>query len=257
MSSTCFQGSGDSATALNPAECVQSPSVKSIPTPEPCCDATGPTRPSSTTSDLLRGRMLPTPSTLSVGAIPASPSAWPDCATVRLIQDISGRRCIALYEQSGRDGSLPRTLLDIFGSVSTPWPMRWKLRTSPSGRLLFQLAPLARRIAGTGSGLLPTPTASDCKGASDNCKRIKTGDVSYLRYFLHFHLKPSHTSWPHPCFVERLMGYPIGHTDLGPSATRSFRKSRRSSEKRSSPVSDPDAAKPIHPCPDLSKEPLS
>lgn len=244
MSSTCFQGSGDSATALNPAECVQSPSVKSIPTPEPCCDATGPTRLSSTTSAPSPEKILPPPLISSAEATPANPSAWPVRAVEQPIRDISGRKCIDLYEQSGRDGSLPRMLLDIFDSVSTPWPMHWKLRTTPSGRSLFQLAPLARRIEGTEYGSLPTPTASDCKGASDNCKRIKTGDISYLRYFLHFHLRPSRTSYPHPCFVEQLMGYPIGHTDLGPSATRSFRKSSRASAKRSSTTSDQAAENP-------------
>jgi hypothetical protein len=77
--------------------------------------------------------------------------------------------------------------------------------------------------------LLPTPTASDSKGATDNCRRIKEGELSYLRYYLHFRQKPtSVTSYPHPSFVERMMGYPIGHTDLGPLETRSFRKSRKS-----------------------------
>jgi hypothetical protein len=193
------------------------------------------------------------------------------------MKGISGLRCIDLYEKSGRDGSLPRMLLGILDSVSTRLPHRWKLRATPSGRLLFQLQPLTRRTAATGCGLLPTPTvqmrgrpeiaaqqalkgeplykrrdkegtgrqfsivdyliyrkllptptASDCKGATDNCKRIKEGELSYLRYFLHFHLKPSSvTSYPHPSFVERMMGYPIGHTDLGPLETRSFRKSRQ------------------------------
>ncbi len=233
MSSTCSQGSGDSATALNPSECAPPLSVKSIPSPEPCCVAIGLGRPSMKTSARSTGECLSEPSISSAAAIPASLSAWPDCSAARQTQDISGRKCIELYERSGLDGSLPRTLLDIFGSVSTRSPMRWKMRVSPSGRLLFQLAPSARRTAGIGSGLLPTPTASDSKGASDNCKRIKTGDVSYLRYFLHFYLKPSRTSWPHPCFVERMMGYPIGHTDLGRSATPSFRKSRRLSARRS------------------------
>jgi hypothetical protein len=79
---------------------------------------------------------------------------------------------------------------------------------------------------------LPTPVASDCKGASSNCKKIKERELSYLRNFLHFHLEPSSiTSWPHPSFVEKMMGYPIGHTALEDSATRSFRKLRQSSGK--------------------------
>jgi hypothetical protein len=34
-----------------------------------------------------------------------------------------------------------------------------------------------------------------------------------------------------PTWVEWLMGFPLGWTDSGPSATRSSRKSSRSSEK--------------------------
>jgi hypothetical protein len=182
-------------------------------------------------------------------------------------------------------------LLDILNSVSTRLPHRWKLRASPSGRLLFQLAPLTRRTDETDFGLLPTPTAQtrgrpeiavrqalkgeplykrrdkdgtgrqfsitdyllyrsllptpmacDCKGATDNCKRIKLEQLSYLRYFLHFHLKPpSGTSYPHPSFVEKMMGYPAGHTDLGPSETQSFRKSRKSSDEPSSNSKKPDS----------------
>jgi hypothetical protein len=121
----------------------------------------------------------------------------------------------------------------MLASASIPLPMRWKLKASPSGRLLFQLALLGRRTKGTAFGLLPTPMASDCKGATDNCKKVKKGDTSYLRYFLHFYLKPEGSSWPHPSFVERMMGYPIGHTVLEPSETLSFRRSRRSSAKPS------------------------
>ena len=284
MSSTCFQGLADSVLALSEPECAPSVSVKSNPSVEPCCTSTGPTSPSTLTSEGLTEPAIVEPSISSAAATPASLSVAPDHDAAQQMKDTSGLKCIDLYEKSGRDGSLPRMLVGILTSVSTRLPHRWKLRATPSGRLLFQLQPLTRRTDATafgllptptaqtrgrpeiaiqqalkgeplykrrdkdGSGrqfsiadyllyrsLLPTPTASDCKGATNNCKRIKEGNVSYLRYYLHFHLNPSSvTSYPHPSFVERMMGYPIGHTDLGPLEIRSFRKSRRSSVVSSS-----------------------
>ena len=278
MSSTCFQGSADSVLALSEPECAPSGSAKLNPSVEPCCTSTGLTSPFIPTSEGSTGPAIAEPLILSAGAIPVSPSVSPDHGAAQMMKGISGLKCLDSYEKSGRDGSLPRMLVGTLTSVSTRLPHRWKLRATPSGRLLFQLQPLMRRTDVTDSGLLPvptaqmrgrpeiatqqalkgdplykrrdeakagrqfsivdyliyrkllpTPTASDCKGATDNCRRIKEGKVSYLRYYLHFHLNPSVvTSYPHPSFVESMMGYPIGHTDLGPLEIRSFRKSRKS-----------------------------
>lgn len=276
MSSISFPALADSALASNKPVCEQSDSVKSIPIVTPSCTNIGQQSPFIPISVNSKAPFIGEQLTLFVADIPASPSALPDQGEVQKIKDISGQKCIALYERSGRDGSLPRMLLDILTSVSTRLPHRWKLKASPSGRLLFQLLPLTPRTGVTGSGLwptptaqtrgrpdiamqqalkgeplykrrdkegtgrqfsivdymiyrslLPTPTASDCKGATDNCKKLQQGELSYLRYYLHFRQKPiSVTSYPHPSFVEGMMGYPIGHTDLGPLETRSFRKSR-------------------------------
>ncbi len=90
----------------------------------------------------------------------------------RKMKDISGRRCIALYEKSGRDGSLPKMLLAILASVSTKLPHRWKLKASPSGRLLFQLAPLALSTGATDFGLWLTPRAREsCEKQESFLKR--------------------------------------------------------------------------------------
>ena len=283
MSSTFSPVSEGSALASNIQACEPSPSAKSIPTAAPSSDGIGLESPSTPTSESSTEPLTRERSTSSAGAIPASPSASPENSAAARIKDTSGRKCIVLYERSGRDGSWPRMLLDILNSVSTRLPHRWKLKATPSGRLLFQLVPLTHLIGGIGCGFLPTPTAqtrgrpeiakqlalsgqplykrrdkegsgrqfslvdfliyqsllptpmaSDFRGASDNCKRIKEGHISYLRYYLHFHLQPPGlTSYPHPSFVERMMGYPIGHTALDASATPSFRKSQHTSAKRS------------------------
>ena len=299
MSSTSFPASAGSALASNNQVCEPSPFANSNPSATPCLASTGLESPSIPISESSTDIRIEERLTSFAAATPASHSASPENNVARRIKDTSGRKCIDLYERSGRDGSLPRMLLDILSSVSTRLPHRWKLKATPSGRFYFQLQPLTRRTGGIDSGLLPTPTAqmrgrpeiakqlaldgmplykrrdregtgrqfsivdyliyhsylptpmaTDCKGASDNCKRIKEGKISYLRYFLHFHLNSSlKTSYPHPSFVEKMMGYPIGHTALKPSVTRSFRKSRRSSVP-SSPVTNTVDVQPAANFPD-------
>ena len=112
-------------------------------------------------------------STSSAAATHASLFPKPDSDAVRAMKDICGRQCLELYALSGRDGSLPKTLLGILNSVSTVLPHRWKIKASPSGRLLFQLAPLALPIDGTGSGLWRTPDASIVTGGAANAETRK------------------------------------------------------------------------------------
>src|SRR5262245_29983455 len=99
--------------------------------------------------------------TLFAGDIPASPSASQESNKARKTRATSGRRCIASFDRHAPAGSLPRTFADIFASVSTPLPHSWKMKASPSGRLLYQLAPLVPRTGGTAFGLWATPQARD------------------------------------------------------------------------------------------------
>src|SRR3990167_21282 len=167
------------------------------------------------------------------------------------MKDISGRKCLELYKLSGRDGSLPKMLLDIFNSVSTPLSHKWKLRTTPAGRLLFQLVPLVHRTEGTESGLWLTPRANEpCENQQTFIKRM--GDRSmHCRGSLSAQVMwptPDASSWKapnlnpgkngqkvmpasehslqtkiarqnnggqlNPTWVELLMGYPVGWTEV-------------------------------------------
>lgn len=69
----------------------------------------------------------------------------------------------------------------------------------------------------------PTPRAADWKGASSHTacvdRRIATGEAN-----LPESVQPSTPGQLNPTWVEWLMGYPLGWTDLGDSATPSSRK---------------------------------
>lgn len=83
---------------------------------------------------------------------------------------------------------------------------------------VFPLPTLGPGTRGTASGFLPTPTASaDAKGAP---KDRYWGSRTY-RGLLREALRsgPDDPIYPHPTFVEKMMGFPIGHTDLSNSGT--------------------------------------
>ncbi len=76
--------------------------------------------------------------------------------------------------------------------------------------IVYPLPPLVPLTKGTASGLWPTPTASDCRGGATN------GRDSELKHYLK---RRYGGVYPHPTFVEGLMGFPIGWTDLSNSET--------------------------------------
>jgi len=170
------------------------------------------------------------PSTLSAAATPANRSALPETAAGTKTRVTSGRRCIASYESSGRDGSFARTLLDTLNSASTPYSLTWTLRATPQRRSLFQLVPSGRLTGGTEYGLLPTPLASDCRG--------RWGRIAdnLLRHYLP---RRFGGSYPSPSLLEAMMGFPTAWSEPRPSATQSSRRFPNSSEGRSSLTSTP------------------
>jgi hypothetical protein len=85
--------------------------------------------------------------------------------------------------------------------------------------IVYPLPPLAPLTAGIESGLWPTPDASPHK------YRLR-GNSQQSRS-----LNGIHGGKLNPTWVEWLMGFPLGHTDLKPSEMPSFRKSRKSLEK--------------------------
>lgn len=93
------------------------------------------------------------------------------------------------------------------------------LATLPSSGMtqsgeLFQQPPWEPITAATGYLSLPTPQARDYKGPSG--RSTKTGRAEDLPYAL--------GGSPNPTFVEWLMGFPLGWTDLEDSETPSCHK---------------------------------
>lgn len=72
----------------------------------------------------------------------------------------------------------------------------------------------------------PTPTSRDYKdGSARSCRNVPVNGL--LGRAVHQSDAPPTTGSLNPTWVEWLMGFPIGWTDCGRSATRSSRKSRK------------------------------
>ena len=172
----------------------------------------------------------------------------------------SGQNLIGSWLNSGPLGSLERMLLGTSAWASTTCFLTWKDKVTPQGRLLFQLAPLTPRTDGTEFGLWPT--ARSCTAMSSNLKPYMAERFSQfgnLEEAVALTLWPTPTTRDHkggrrpetleasgrgatnslndaltcqgqhgslnPTWVEWLMGFPEGWTDLKPSEMPLSRKS--------------------------------
>tara|TARA_E500000318_G_C3422811_1_gene157967 strand:+ start:73 stop:342 length:270 start_codon:yes stop_codon:yes gene_type:complete len=71
-------------------------------------------------------------------------------------------------------------------------------------------------IVGTGGGLLPTPTAREHKDSGPNVNYEKLAKKSRLTgvLVLDCSAQLGKATYLNPYFVEEMMGYPVGWTDL-------------------------------------------
>ena len=198
---------------------------------------------------------------------------------VKKIQDTSGQSILDLSKNSDQLGLLEKMLVDTLNSVSTPYSRTWKVKTTPQGRLVFQLLASVPNTKEKESGLWRTP---DAYSGGSNLNKIKEALAEG-----HLKRKSGHTIqirladqvreprlWPtpaahearlgyqrrdtgkkgtqkslstividteggrekttgqlNPTWVEWLMGYPTGWTDLSVSETVSSHKSPTISEQ--------------------------
>ena len=187
---------------------------------------------------------------------PASRSALPGSEEARKMTVTSGLKCLELYRNSGPLGSLVRMLLGSSIWRSTRCTLIWKTKVTPSKRLLFRLVPSTRRTGGTDVQLWPTPKASDYKGSGPagtksaehdlkkrNLKGVvmfyptpttgaglcgETGNFQKLKKLQEAgkiteeerrNMSQGNGGQLNPTWVEWLMGFPLGWTDLNASET--------------------------------------
>lgn len=158
--------------------------------------------------------------TLFPAASPASRSLKPDDLEARQTTVTSGRICCELSKSCGPLGSLERMLLTSSIWRSTMCFLTWKPQATKRGRLWFQLAASALFIKDIDLQSWPTPTAMD--GADGLAKRYRkdaNGTRSMLLSQKVNYLAGGGSGQLNPEWVEWLMGFPVGWTELSPSET--------------------------------------
>lgn len=154
----------------------------------------------------------------------ASRSQKPGSAEARKMTATSGLRCCELSKSCGRLGCLERMLLTSSIWHSTMCFLTWRLRATKQGRLWFQLAASELRTKDTDLQSWPTPTAMDAKRwLAKRYRKDATGTRSMLLSqkvnYLAGGAGPLNPEW-----VEWLMGFPIGWTELSVSETPSSQR---------------------------------
>ena len=123
-------------------------------------------------------------------------------------------KCLELLASVCRDTQFlktsQRSLVETMGDGSQDFSMTWPRSGTMQNGTVYQLQNLARTITEIGSGLLPTPTCSDAKGSPKS--RTYLDNKSNLCEVLR--MSPEDSIYPNPDFVEQMMGFPVGHTDL-------------------------------------------
>lgn len=248
---TSSRASGDSRSRRKAPDSAPLDSAKSNPTPAASSTPDSPGSETLETSESLE--TLPGLD-LSLFAAPdthASPHPSSESEKATKITAGSGRQLSTLSRLSGPLGLLVKTCLVTSVWASTKCLLTWRASVTPRNRLLFQLAPLMPHTSALASGFWPTLNTQDGNAA----KYQNKGGYPQLCYLVKLcpTLNPNDwkKSWKpgqrrrqltdpaqgiipaggslNPAWAEWLMGYPIGHTELKPLATRSSGKSRKTS----------------------------
>lgn len=186
-------------------------------------------------------------STSSVEVSLVSPGQQPGDDRARMMTVTSGRQCWKSSDASGPLGSLARMLLESSAWDSTRCLLIWNRSHTPAGRLLYRLLPLEQSTVETGSGFWATPTAGEQNDYNVNWEslaRLYRGGRLMRQIASAFLPTPSagdnrdrggpsnaaikrrigigkqinlsmHWDGPlNPQFVEEMMGFPVGWTDI-------------------------------------------
>ena len=180
-------------------------------------------------------------STSSAADSHASPTALPECEKAPTTPVTSGENSPELFASLSPDGCWLKTYRGSFqlnlDGTSDAFSETWPRSGMMSNGNAYRRRPWALPTNGNGSGSsrpkewYPTPIVSDSKGASTERFKGSPKCRGNLREVLRN--GPTDGLYPHPRFVEWLMGFPTGFTVLPAWGTRSFRNLSKSSDRRS------------------------
>lgn len=128
----------------------------------------------------------------------------------------------AKYDHDTCLWKIPQTSLFAgLTSSSVIWP-EWG---SMQNGVCWARTPLVQRRYERGHGLLPALVLTDHKGSTplQVKRRERKGNGWTLREWLARYSKADSTVYPHPGFLEKVMGWPTGWTELKPLETDKFR----------------------------------
>jgi hypothetical protein len=149
---------------------------------------------------------------------PASPFHLPGSAEAQKMTDISGHTFFPLLKPKDPLGAFSRMFMGMSLWASTKCYLTWKGKATPQGRSLFQLVPLTRLTDETEFGssdeMWPTATARDYKGGRTPETLAKAGRNETNSLPDAVNAQMGKTGSLNPQWVEWLMGYPEGWTDL-------------------------------------------
>lgn len=187
----------------------------------------------------------------------ASPSPLPGSEEAVTMTVTSGLKCLELYKNSSPVGSLARMLLGSSIWRSTRCTLTWKTKVTPSKRLLFRLVPSTPRTGGTDARLSGVERWKENITGEDGepilWKTPIASDSANRKFYHNSRGEPNLSGmvkmWPtpkaqnsrgngerhgdggpsldvvaggqlNPTWVEWLMGFPLGWTDLNASETQ-------------------------------------
>lgn len=244
-SEVCSQGSADSTSDLSGPVYVANGKSRSMTTPTAYSQSTG--RPlgdgamsaTSPLRQLMLGESISSAAGFPVRIFP-TPESEPDSTGNEADCGLSSRESLAWFDH---DSLLWRTsqrsLFEEWSEFSETWPQTGMTR---NGRC-YRLTPLVRNISDVGFSLSPLivwPTPVRSEGAQwSSLESFENSDYEHIRLTSAVRMKPEIFSTEYrepicgalnPVWVEWLMGFPAGYTDLEDLATPSCLKSQSSSD---------------------------
>ena len=178
---------------------------------------------------------------------PACRFPWPESSVGRKTSGFCGLKCSALSGSLGRIASSVRTYLESSRLPPGRWSRIWSVKAITSSCLILKLRVSELGTGGQdaflwGSTIYPTLKASDSKGTGPMGSRSAEHDLQWknlkgcVLYATPCRGDATGTDVNgqlNPEWVEWLMGFPAGWSELEPSAMWSYRSRHTQSSARS------------------------